>query len=76
MTKKIEITNRQYDWLMARGGWNKTLELVLWEVIDLVERIETDQEKYRAWIAAVTAKNEAEKGKEIEDSGDSGEERG
>lgn len=50
MVKKIEITNRQYDWLMARGKWEKTLELVLWEVIDLVERIEADQEKYKEWM--------------------------
>lgn len=63
MTKKIVITDRQYDWLMARGKFEKTLELVIWEVIDLVERIEADQEKYRAWIAAGQAENEAEKGK-------------
>ena len=70
MTKKVEIRDDQYDWLMARGKWNKTLELVLWEVIDLVERIETDQEKYKAWIDGAQGKTRAEKKIEGEKGGD------
>lgn len=76
MVKKIEISDGQYDWLMARGKWKKTPSVVLVEVINLVILIEKDQEKYTAWIAASKGKGEAEKEKGIEDPGGSGEERG
>ena len=76
MRKRIEITERQYDWLMTRCRAGKTLELVIWEVIDLVERIEADQKKYKAWIASTGGKNKAEKEKGNEDPGDAGEEEG
>ena len=52
MKKRIEIKEKQYDWLMARGKGEMTLEMVIWEVIDLVERIEADQAKYKAWKTA------------------------
>lgn len=76
MTKKIEITDGQYDWLMARGKFKSTPSRVLEGVINLVKRIEVDQEKYKAGIAAGIAKKEAEKEKGIEDPEVSGEERG
>ena len=69
MTKKIEITDGQYDWLMARGKFKKTPSVVLVEVINLVILIEKDQAKYKAWIAAGLAENEAEKTKENEKGG-------
>ncbi|MBA7647270.1 hypothetical protein ES703_55042 [subsurface metagenome] len=52
MAKKIEITDCQYDWLRARGKFKKTPSEVLTGMIILVKRIEDDQEKYKAWIAA------------------------
>ena len=69
MVKKVEITDSQYDWLMARGWHKKTISVVLVEVINKVILIEKDQAKYKAWIAAGIAKNEAEKTKEGEKGG-------
>lgn len=48
MVKKIEISDGQYDWLMARGKFKKTPSVVLVEVINTVILIERDQAKYKA----------------------------
>lgn len=76
MTKKIEISDGQYDWLMARGKFKKAPSVVLVEVINTVILIERDQAKYKAWIAAGQVKGEAEEEKGIKDPGAFGEERG
>lgn len=70
MSKKVEISDLQYDWLMARGKGKTELVEVLAGVINLVERIEADQEKYKAWIASSVGKNEAEKKKRNEKGGE------
>lgn len=70
MTKKVEISDGQYDWLMARGRFKSTPSRVLEGVIDLVKRIEADQAKYKAWIAASLGKKEAEEKIEDEKGGE------
>lgn len=64
MTKKIEITDGQYDWLMARGRYKKTPSVVLVEVINMVILMEKDQAKYKAWIESSQMEKKAEKTKE------------
>jgi len=70
MAKTIEITDGQYDWLMARGRYKKTASVVLVEVINLVILMEKDQAKYKAWIESSKTGKQAEKTKENEKGGE------
>ena len=49
MIEKIEISDGQYDWLMARSGGDSTPSRVLEEVIELVQRIEDEERRAAKW---------------------------
>jgi len=70
MTKKIEISDRAWDWLMARGRGKSEPAQVLEGVIDLVKRMEVDQAKYRAWIASSMQVEEDKNKKEGQKGGE------
>ena len=50
MPKKIEVTDRQYDWLQARAHHGQSLSKVIGQVIALIEQVEHDLQKYRRWF--------------------------
>ena len=62
MVKKVEISDDQYDWLMARGRFKSTPSRVLKRVMEKVDELEADQVKYKA-IASGRTNDEAEKTK-------------
>lgn len=70
MVKKIDVSDEQYDWLRARGKFKSTPSRVLEGVINLVKRIEADQEKYKAWTAASIAKGAGKETKGNEKGGE------
>lgn len=60
MSKTIDVTDRQYDWFLARARKGRTISQVLDHFITLIDRYEADLERYRKWAEASSPKPEQE----------------